>query len=333
MSLTGLLNDSNGPVRSFFRDRLGNLAGPREVWNAAGSITMPSLTERAWTGPVGAAVDYRVRFMFESPDPDHLMAAAGANLLAEHLGDSLRRIVPASDADGIPPSATLLSWIDGENLSYLEATDAAACDFYQPVSKLLMDLLPEPGGAPNGHHDRELASVCLLLALFEQCYRSRRVAQNELARLAPGSTIEQLMAIVPDTAVDDVVGLSGAFAQTCSDLLTLPAVCNPIFAQARRVNGADGDIILGQTLIDIKTSARPGLEPKDLYQLIGYVLLNDPEQYDIDSVAVYSARRPALVSWPLDDLLMDLAGTPTTIEDLRAPFFEAVEQSRVRHRS
>jgi hypothetical protein len=75
---------------------------------------------------------------------------------------------------------------------------------------------------------------------------------------------------------------------------------------------ARGDLILGNTLIDIKT----GWYVTDqldycLNQLLGYVLLDRSGVYAIDQIGIYLARYAAIITWPLSTLLPELCGQPS----------------------
>lgn len=74
---------------------------------------------------------------------------------------------------------------------------------------------------------------------------------------------------------------------------------------------ARGDLILGSTLIDIKT----GWDVSDhldycLNQLLGYLLINPTDGHPIDRVGIYLARYATTISWPISTLLPELAGQP-----------------------
>jgi hypothetical protein len=53
-----------------------------------------------------------------------------------------------------------------------------------------------------------------------------------------------------------------------------------------------------------------------LLQLVGYVLLDFPDEFKVREVGVYDARYAHLVRWPLDELLDELAGR---LVELAAP--------------
>ena len=80
---------------------------------------------------------------------------------------------------------------------------------------------------------------------------------------------------------------------------------NPGFLGSALVGGADGDWIIGDTLIDCKTDQRitAGSLREHLLQLIGYALLDLDDWYKIRSVAIWYPRFGLLPTWSLDTLL------------------------------
>lgn len=299
MSLTGLLRHPHGPVAAFFAERLGHLDGVRAAWRAAGPVTLRSPAPPAWASLVGTALDYRIRFAFASPDPGRLVAAAGAHLLAAG-GVRGRR---SSAAGGAGP--------------------------YGALSSALVALAAGRSRIPIGdRRDRELAGFCAALALFEQVYRSRRRTAGPLAALGGGAGLDELLELVPSPVVDDVVTLADAFGATQQSLLARPAVCNPVFSASVAVGGADGDLVVDDLLVDIKSSASMSLERVDVWQLVGYALLDADGHFGIRRVGFYVARRPALIVWDLDKLVCELAGESVTVVELRAELLAVLAESR-----
>ena len=73
---------------------------------------------------------------------------------------------------------------------------------------------------------------------------------------------------------------------------------------------ADGDLIAGGLLLELKTSARPELPLTGIFQLAAYALMDSRDQYRLDSVGVFLARYGYLATWPLAAFLSELAGCP-----------------------
>jgi hypothetical protein len=96
---------------------------------------------------------------------------------------------------------------------------------------------------------------------------------------------------------------------------------------------ARGDLILGSTLIDIKT----GWYVTDqldycLNQLLGYVLLDRSGKYAIDQIGIYLARYAATITWPLSTLLPELSGQPSVdLGQIRKDFAEVCQPSIAEH--
>ena len=95
----------------------------------------------------------------------------------------------------------------------------------------------------------------------------------------------------------------------------------PTFAASELCN-ADADVIFDGCLLDIKTrlgdkTARGGrsdsVSLQDLYQLLGYVLFDRPDEFGIEQVGIYSARYAHLMTCPIDTFLATLAGAPVDL--------------------
>jgi hypothetical protein len=58
--------------------------------------------------------------------------------------------------------------------------------------------------------------------------------------------------------------------------------------------------VVNKTLIDLKSS-RSNMGSKELYQLLGYALLDQDREYKIKSVGIYFVRKGMLLKWKLPD--------------------------------
>jgi hypothetical protein len=110
---------------------------------------------------------------------------------------------------------------------------------------------------------------------------------------------------------------------------------NPIFGKGSlMVGGADADIILDDTLIDIKVTKHLKLEREYLNQLIGYYILalvgginNKHDGTLIKKIGVYFARHGLLWTVPLSDF-----GTPEKIKSFKiwfTSYFDKIRQERL----
>jgi hypothetical protein len=287
MSLTDLLTQP-GPVRDFVQGTLPHVHIVNEAWRRAGP---PALLPRATSFDrypfdlVGMAFDYRLRYFFGTPPTDSLVAGAGARRLsaAGHVGLTLALEFGsfAHEVDG---------WLARE----------------RPVGRLL-------DAASEAH----LARICFVLSLYEA--HARRPAE-ECNWPRPADVGSDLLGVVPDAAVVDLVDLATAFALTHGHLLALPHVANPRFAGTPDVGGADADIVIGSTLIEIKTTLRRKPLPWWTHQLAGYVLLDYQDQLAITDVGFLLTRVPRLLVWPVGEFFGMLAGRRVDVARLRANF-------------
>jgi hypothetical protein len=99
-----------------------------------------------------------------------------------------------------------------------------------------------------------------------------------------------------------------------------PWALGPTFSGSAVIGGADGDLIAAGLLLELKTSAKLTLAVKDLFQVIGYALLDFDDEYKLTEVAIFSARYAYLATWSLGGLLSELAGHPASLQSARQEF-------------
>ena len=91
----------------------------------------------------------------------------------------------------------------------------------------------------------------------------------------------------------------------------------------------DADLIACGLLTELKTtSKKPSLGVTDLWQTLGYLLMDYVDKFADTDVALFSARYGYLAQWNLDTLLPQLAGRPVTAATLRADFRALLEACR-----
>lgn len=138
----------------------------------------------------------------------------------------------------------------------------------------------------TGEMTDELLTSTLDLARFDWIYRSGRPPEN-LGEALEGD-IEDLRRLYDIIPRDEFRGASHV-------------LLNPTFGSASRlVSGADADIVLDETLVDIKTVKSLTLKPDYWRQLVGYVVLADLAGDELDEmprfseVSIYYARHGTL---------------------------------------
>jgi hypothetical protein len=139
---------------------------------------------------------------------------------------------------------------------------------------------------------------------------------------------DDLLALAPPEGVADVAELLSLARTNLLPHLTSRTglwATGPTFAGAKLMS-ADADIITAGLLVELKTglgdkrpdgTRRCGLDRATLYQLIGYVLLDFDDEFDLNEVGLYAARYGYLAVWHLEELLHEVAGRPIHLPNER----------------
>jgi len=102
----------------------------------------------------------------------------------------------------------------------------------------------------------------------------------------------------------------------------------PVFTGSELLH-ADADLIAAGLLLDLKTSAaKPSLARTDMFQVIGYALLDFEDAYRLTHLGIISARYAYLTTWPIQDLLDELAGHAVRLPDIRDDFRHLLREGR-----
>ena len=368
MSLTTLLDDKSSPIRKFLRTQFPNtrtfLAAPRKHLRKSYTI-MPEAPDRYPWSTVGTALDYRIRYYFAVTPYEELVAYKGARRLTDDqlvtpsgrldfrwtrnmddaiiifdrgTGKKVFTFFPDRNGgfgeSGITDSVLFEAMALG---SAVVSGDIAEPDnstlspqnqyrsFFCGLDNLTGRNPPVANRLPRAEED-ELNRYCFVLALMEEVVRTGRLH----GILATGEIrdAESLIGVAESHQIDDLRELSWKFYDRCNRLLRLPSVLNPRFDGSADVGGADADMIVGGTLIDIKTSRQGGIRSDWIWQLLGYVLLDYSDRHRIDSIGLYMARQGELIKWDLEDALRGLgSGEPPSIEELRSRFKELTQSA------
>lgn len=162
-----------------------------------------------------------------------------------------------------------------------------------------------------------LAVHALRLAALDPLYRAGQVFEVNLD--PPASTVDEVVALLD--------------AATRENLLSLGRpILNPNFGLASAlVGGADADMVLGNTLIEIKTVKDVCVERDYVRQLLGYALLARRARRlgsDLPPIAgfgIYFSRHAYLVQLP------PTRGGEVALERAEGEFFSAVKAIRQGH--
>lgn len=273
MSLTSILLNNKE-----LRDKLKS-EFPKPEFNLASKIKAEPLSTNY--SLVGAAFDYLMRFYLEYHNKDALIkrsswvaesARKSLNFNLLKIGNNNIRI--GSNRDKIINAIDLFLIIDD---GFIEAESN-----YQ---KFIL----------SGKITNKLIISCLFLGKLDSYYRRRVIDENfETFDKAEVKDLKNLISIIK---LENFIVKKNLYI-------------NPSFGNGSTlVGGADADIIIDDTLIDIKVTKELKLERKYLNQIIGYYLLSliggindNPNLKIINNIGIYFARHGELWTISVDSI-------------------------------
>jgi hypothetical protein len=318
MSLLRHLKSKTSPVHLFFLERFGDAsaarralrvtedagivradleaspigADPELAWRLGNPVVRPVELARYPWPTVGTAFDYRARFFFDPAPAEDLVAYRGARELASYFGNATTKLA-----------------------AFVELRD------------VLADLLSTDPSMAGPSREESMAKACYALALYEQCRRARPDDAWPLVQAGPKATLEEIYSLAVPAVIEDLTRLALTFSQSQRTLLaTRPYVANPTFGEASiRLDGADADLIVGDRLIDIKTTTDDTIERLALWQIAGYTLSDLDDDFHIREVGLYFSRHGVQAVWSLEGLLSLLSGGPADLVNVRSDFRRMLE--------
>lgn len=299
--MTTELADIRSRVRQFLDAQFtAGLRGvQRRYREGAPALAVPSSSpSEVNPGTVGTAADWLLRFLVH-PAPHLDLAIAGAAKCSK-VGIQIPRV--ALD-DILRPLG----------LTVPPRPSDTACAFTGPHP----GITAEPA---------TLNRACWVLALLTEAFRGgagvavlgplgrfrgRAVSAAELLGSASEAALRQLAQfrqVYEATLLPSLASRQGQWA------------IGPTFTGSEFIH-ADADLIAAGLLLDLKTTAKkPSLGVVDLFQVIGYALLDFDDEFSIDTVGIFNARYAHLATWSLGPLLEELADHPVTLAATRAQF-------------
>ena len=286
-------------LRRWFEARLGGIVDVRGVPAGRPRSLVPR--GRPDTLPpwlIGMAFDWRLRLGIEVPtDPTATTSFVGWKMVR----DATRG--PGGFAD-----------------VRLASEDPSARS--SPIAQLLVAAEEARGGEGMARAESRLAKVAVALALYENCYRGGVRRDDPLVPLGASPSIPALLALCPDAAADEIARLTAAARRGLAPLFPADSIeLNPDFTGHQ--TPADGDLVIDGLLLDLKTVTRAEIKPEWLWQVLGYVFLDEGSR-GIQRVGLYLSRHAWLGTWDVDELLTSLAGERVTEEQLRPEFLNAL---------
>jgi hypothetical protein len=286
-----------GPMAESFKNFLGLNDIPKTV--AVEPVAATNLPM------VGTAFDYRLRYHLAPCDAQTFVAAYGAGRLG---------------------------MMDPLTVTPLKR-------FFSNLEKLTAELLPA-GQRLDDTSERLLDTYCVVLAQLESIYRTAGGWTPELPMKGPRVNRpenEPLLALAPDSVVQDVMNLSRSAGTTFRPVIdtvrtaALPYFANPTFVGSLDIAGADADFIIGDTMFELKTTKKLDASAVRgaLLQLTGYCLLDYDDRHGVRNVAVYFPRQEWVAGWPLWTLVFPPADVILRTVNDKEPTEEEVTERLV----
>nr|WTA68905.1 UvrD-helicase domain-containing protein [Micromonospora sp. NBC_00855] len=303
LSLTRQLRYPNSPMSHFLAQHLPHSAAVvqdylRRICDLPRPVQPLDVKYPDWSA-LGHAIDFRLRLCLGSP------FGAPVNIGVDAVGSG----VPLRGAPG-PPAR--------------DALHRAGRDLISMVDVYL-----------HGDEDLDgeiLGRLCFVAAYYEDIYRTGEIRRySMLTGATPATTLDNLLAAVPDYAIEDINRQLAIAEEPFRPFLELPAIartCGPTFLGSQDIGGADADFILNGLLLDCKATIQPlRLGRDEIYQLASYLLLDYDNRYRIDRIGLYLSRQGSLVTWSVPDFLRSLGATGR-VGDLRRQLREHLHRWR-----
>ena len=257
MSLTSELSSSTSWVNRYFKSRFGNVIdfvrkeGPSIK---ALETKVPSELRGQARSRIGTAFDYRIR-----------------------LGLGLHPNTSSVISSGI----ALMEAFGTEN------TAEERFEWAQAIRGYLNEV--------DDRSEEGLAKTAILLAHLDAGFRSGGLWGEDMIRMAAGIggneplTWDRILNVARPEETAEVLQLATLAKDIFKHKEGETTQLGPTFEGSTYVNGADGDLIIGGCLCDIKTTLDPRRDlPNTMRQLIGYMLLDWDDEYKLREVGVVS---------------------------------------------
>jgi len=297
--LTAELDDPRSVVREFLGERFtdGLREMQRQYRQGAPSLAIPR--NDANPGTVGTAADWLLRFLVH-PQPDLHLALVGSAL--------------------IPQSSPTLA------LGVMELCKALGIEGVTRIPPPAAESLTFAGPVPGSTIDAELlARGCWALALLTEFFRAGPLSAANSPLISLGNAkAADLLTLATPAALAQLAEIREVFETALIPRLAQrrgPWALGPTFAGSTLVHGADADLIAAGLLLELKTSVKkPSLGVLDLFQVIAYALLDFDDEYELDTLALFSTRYAYFAEWQLGEMLDELAGHEKSLPLVRDQF-------------
>lgn len=155
----------------------------------------------------------------------------------------------------------------------------------------------------------ELLTAIIYLSFLDEIYRE---GKYDLV-----SSIKNLKEIKNKyiNIYEDLNNLTKTLLNLNKEFIGKKIILNPTFKNSSLIGGADADLIIDDTLIDIKTVVNAIITTEMLSQLIGYLVLSDFDNMKIKKIGIYFSRYDELKIFNINDII-----TKTKYEEIKNYF-------------
>ena len=141
----------------------------------------------------------------------------------------------------------------------------------------------------NGDFKESIIKATIDLAKIDKIYR------NNIRDIKLGK--------YKDEHIKDLKSLYQAIPKRDKKIKKEDVYLNPSFSHSSRVDGADADLIINNTLIDIKTTKYLKLKKDYYHQLVGYALLADlDDRFELEKLGIYFSRHGVNYIFDVDNI-------------------------------
>ena len=184
----------------------------------------------------------------------------------------------------------------------------------------------------------EEALKCMLLGALENYARSRNpheiiqpFLQGEKSLQLEAQYFKRWLPSIQDTA--QIIGILPRTWQAVANQVSGRITCNASYPLSGYLGGADSQIITGNTLIDVRTSAkkRP-FSLENFYQQISYVLLDSDDTYGINQLVWFYSRQQSVFFYPTDKIFRNLQATRQEFRKMIFDNYDDINQLKSSHK-
>lgn len=217
--------------------------------------------------------------------------------------------------------------------------DPAPSHGWRPVHSLIADRLTDYvyDALPDHDDGDEFYQMVWVLAELTSIARTGRThPDGPLETVIRASTgLEGLLGIAPSDGIRQLRHLEKVATEQLYPHVHQPMVASVALAGSGLVQ-AEADLIADGLLLDYKTAAgtphkvtgvRAFFPPAiDIYQVLGYMLMDVDDEYGIEALGLYGARYGSLSVWEVPELLgITSGGHAVSLDKARSQFRTALE--------